>query len=247
MKKYTILFLIIIFGASVFAQTAPTVKQNAKAAVSTAKADSPASLELAKAALAAHGGEKLVNVKSIIIRGSADLTAGASAQSIPAGFSIVFAGAKYRFDIQSPFFNFQQTFDGERVSSSIAGLNIPLDKSGLQLLAKINTEGYTISALPEKLKKKTGFRLTTPEGYSTDFILDDKTKQVKEYEASYQIGDQTLTTSVAIDKYREVEGILVNEKFSQRMETRQGTFYSSFKAKEILVNSPIDDSVFVIK
>ena len=246
MKKFTVLFVIMLFGISVFAQTGQIGKQNDKTVAAPAKNDT-AILELAKATLAAHGGDKLVNVKSIVIRGSADLTAGASAQSIPAGFSIVMSGIKYRFDIQSQFFNFQQIFDGERSSSSIAGLNIPLDKSGLQLLSKINSDGYIISALPEKLKKKTGFRLTTPDGYATDFIVDDKTKQVKEFESSYQINGDLLTTAVAIDKYREVEGILVNEKFSQRMETKMGTMYSSFKAKEILVNSPVDDNYFVIK
>jgi len=245
MKKYSVLLIIFIFSLNIFAQTAQ--KQREKAVVLNANKTDSSALELAKATLAAHGGDKLIGVKSIVIRGSADLTAGASAQSIPAGFSIVTSGAKYRFDIQSPFFNFQQIFDGEQTFSSISGLNIPLNKSGLQILSKINSEGYTVSALPDKFKKKTGFRLTSPDGYSTDFIVDDKTKQVKEYEASYQIGNNLLTTSVAIDKYRDVEGILVNEKFSQRMETRQGTFYSSFKAKEILVNSPIDESVFIMK
>ncbi len=244
MKKCSVLLITLTFCFSVAAQSVKTPKE--KTIVQISKTNSPA-MELAEATLAAHGGDKLVNVKSIIIRGSAELTAAASPQAIPAGFSIVMSGIKYRFDIQSPFFNFQQVFDGVQTSSSIAGLNIPLDKSGLQILPKIKSEGYTVSALPDKFKKKTGFRLTSPDGYATDFIVDDKTKQVKEYETSYQIADNLLTTSVAIDKYREVEGILVNEKFSQRMETQQGTFYSSFKAKEILVNSPVDDSVFTIK
>ena len=123
---------------------------------------------------------------------------------------------------------------------------MPLDKIGMELLRKIGDKEYAVTALPDKWKKKKGFRVTSPEGFYTDFIVDEKTNQVKEYESSYEVNGDTLTTSVAVDKYREVDGVFINEKFSQRMELSQGTFYANFKAKDILVNSAIDDDVFAM-
>ena len=88
--------------------------------------------------------------------------------------------------------------------------------------------------------------MTTPEGYYTDFFLDDKTNQIKGYESSYEFQGRLISTSVEIDKSMLVEGILVPEKYSQRFDLGQLTAYAAFKAKEILVNSKLDDDVFSI-
>jgi hypothetical protein len=122
----------------------------------------------------------------------------------------------------------------------------PLNRVGLPLLTFIDNKEFVVTALPEKFKKKRGFRITSPEGYYTDFVIDEKTSQVKEYESSYEANGQLVTTSVAIDKYREVEGVLVNEKFSQRLEFGQITGYANFKAKDITVNGEVKDDVFAI-
>jgi hypothetical protein len=55
-----------------------------------------------------------------------------------------------------------------------------------------------------------------------------------------------ITTSVVIDKYRIVDGVTVPEKYSQRFDLGQMTAYADFKAKEILINSPVADDVFTI-
>jgi hypothetical protein len=73
-----------------------------------------------------------------------------------------------------------------------------------------------------------------------------KTGQVKGYEASYEFNGRTITTSVEIDKVREVEGVKVPEKYAQRFETGNLTVYANFKAKEIQVNSVVADDVFVM-
>lgn len=251
MKKRYLLPLVLISAVGINAQTDPkkpdakTDKPTTVTTTAPVKTDT-ASLDLAKATLAAHGGDKLLKIKNLVVRGTAELSAGTSAQTIPAAFAITISGARFRYDIQSQFFNYKQIFDGQQNYSSITSFSMPLDKIGMELLRKISDKDYAVSALPEKWKKKKGFRVTSPEGFYTDFIVDEKTNQVKEYESSYDVNGDTLTTSVAIDKYREVDGVFINEKFSQRMELSQGTFYANFKAKDILINSEIADDVFAM-
>lgn len=229
MKKYLIVFLITVFAVSINAQS-----------------DS-ASLELAKSTLKAHGGEKLSQAKNVVIRGSADVSAPGSTQTIPVGFAIIVAGEKYRFEIQG-IFSFQQISDGYNTSSSMAGLNLPpMNREGLFILSKIEQEGFFVNPLPEKFKKKKGFRVSSFDGYYTDFVIDEKTSLVKEYESSFLLNGRTIETSVAIDKYRQVDGIMINEKFSQRLELGSITTYASFKAKDILINSEVSDEIFAAR
>jgi hypothetical protein len=246
MKKISLLVLVLVFATGVFAQKDEAKKEKESDQKITGSTKTPDSLNLAKAALTAHGGDKFKNMKTLIVRGSATVS-GSPTQSVPAAFAMIFAGEKYRFDVQAPpFLNFSQMFDGQQTSSSMPGISLPpLNRLGLPLLAKIEEKGFTVSELPEKLKKKRGFRITSPEGYYTDFIIDDKTNQIKEYESSYEFNGRTVTTAVAVDKYREVSGILINEKFSQRLEMGQFTSYADFKAKEILVDTEVDQGVFV--
>ncbi|HLM02581.1 MAG TPA: hypothetical protein VK400_16125, partial [Pyrinomonadaceae bacterium] len=207
MKKRYLLPLVLISAVGVSSAQQTEQKKNddktgkTTTTVTAVKPDnnsSNASLEMAKTTLAAHGGDKLIQVKNIVVRGTADLSAGASAQTIPAAFAITLSGVKYRMDIQSQFFNFKQIYDGQNNYSSIGSFSLPLDRTGMEVLRKINDKDYTVSALPEKWKKKKGFRVTSPDGYYTDFVIDEKTNQVKEYESSYEVNGDTLTTSVAV-------------------------------------------------
>lgn len=208
---------------------------------------STAEARLAQATFDAHGGAKLKAMKTLVIRGSADVTPSASAQAIPATFSIVISGEKYLIEIQNPFQPLKQVFDGTQTHSSIAGFSLPpVTSLGFPLLPRIGDAGYTISALPETAKKKKGFRLTTPDGFYTDFYVDEKTSQVKGYESSYEIRGRLVTTSVEIDKYKIIDGIIVPERYAQRFDLGQITAYANFKAKEILINSPVSDEVFML-
>ena len=233
MKKYLALVLLALFSIAVQAQTSVS---------------DPASLELAKATLAAHGGDKLNNAKGMILRGAVEVSAPSSTQTLPASFAIVVSGEKYRFEIQSTFFNFQQIFDGLNTSTSMPGLTLPpVNQVGLFVLPRISETGYVVSKLPETSKKKNGFRITSPDGYFSDYVVDAKTSLVKEYSSSYDYNGQQVTTSVAIDKYKDIGGVLINEKFSQRLDLGQITTYANFNAKEILINPEITDDVFTLK
>jgi hypothetical protein len=203
---------------------------------------------LAAKTLEAHGGEKLRKMRSLVIRGSVDVTAATTAQTIPATFITIFSGDKYRIEINNPFQPVQQIYDGTRTSASIRGgfTLPPINRLGFPMLPRLGETGFVITSLPDEKKKKTGFRLTSPEGYFTDFYIDAKTGQIRGYDSTYAISGRTVTTSVEIDKMRVVDGVVVPEKYVQRFDMGQITIFAEFKAKEILVNSPIDDSVFAI-
>ena len=246
MKKYSILLIVIILAANSFAQTDKNQKPATKTAV-TAKTEN-APLELAKATFAAHGGDNFKKMKTLDVRGTVDVTVSTFPQAIPATFTTIFSGDKYRLEINNPLQPLKQVYDGQQTYSSINGFNLPpVNRVGFPVLQRIDEKEFSVSALPEKLKKKKGFRVTTPEGYYTDFFVDDKTGQIKGYESSYNFDDREVTTSVEIDKFRTVEGVIIPEKYSQRFDLGQLTIYANFKAKDISVNSPIADSIFQIK
>lgn len=250
MKKILNLSAVFVLSATVaFSQNGkPSKKEHAgkktteAAAVSTAsKISTP--LELAKAALAAHGGDKFRLMKTLVVRGSVDIS-GSPTQSISGTFATIYSGEKYRLEVNS-FPSFKQTFDGTQTVSSQRGFELPpLNRLGLPLLSKVGEKDFAVSELPEKSGKKAGFRITSPEGFYTDFFVDEKTGLIKSYESSYEIGDRTATTSVAIDKIRDVDGVKIPERYAQRLDFGSLTVYADFKAKDILVNSTVADDVF---
>ncbi|NNF00364.1 MAG: hypothetical protein HKN25_15190 [Pyrinomonadaceae bacterium] len=212
-----------------------------------ALANGAASDDLADEVLSAHGGAKYVEMKSLIVRGSVDITASVVNQAIPATFVTIFAGDKYRLEIDNPFQPFKQVFDGQQTYSSIErGFTLPpINRIGMPLLQKLGSKGFETSDLANK--KKRGFRITAPDGYFTDFYISKKTNRVKAYEASYIVNDRDVTTSVEIDKYQEVDGVVIPKKYAQRFDVSQMTVYAEFKAREILVNTQIDDDVFSLE
>lgn len=237
MRILTLLFVAMIGSISAVAQSLP--KQGSAAAKAPA-ADVSA---VAKAVFNAHGGQKLKGIKTLVIKGSVDVTV--SSQSLPGGFSTVISGDKYVLDIQTVFQSIKQTYDGQNTVSSINGFTLPpVTTLGFPLLPRFGDEGFVASALPENKKAKKGFRLTAPDGFYTDFYIDEKTSLIKSYESAYEVNGRIVTTSVEVDKFRVVEGISVPEKYAQRFDLGQFTAYANFKAKDILINSAIDDAVF---
>lgn len=251
MKKYSILLLIFVFAVGAFAQKDDKQKKDEKEKVTAtptpaaiSKTSTP--MELAKAALAAHGGDKFKNMKTLVVSGTADVS-GSPTMTFPAPFVMTFSGDKYRLEINTPFMLMKQVYDGEQTYSSIPNFQLPpLNRLGLPLLQRIEEKGFIVAELPEK-GKKIGFRITSPEGYYTDFFLDEKTGQVKSYAAKYDFNGREITTAVEIDKLKNLEGILIAERYAQRFEVGQNTVYADFKAKEILVNTAIADEVFTMK
>lgn len=232
---------LVLFTSSSLAQPANGGSKESKP---SAAANSDVDL-LAKAVFTAHGGDKLKKMKTLVIRGSVDVTSSAFPQAIAGGFATVISGSKYILDIQTPFQSLKQVYDGETTTSSLPGITLPpVTSLGFPMLPKLGDSGYLVSPLPEAKRKQKGFRMTGPDGFFTDFLIDEKTNLIRAYESSYEFNGRSFSTSVEVDKNRIVDGITVPEKYSQRFDLGGISAYSSFKAKEILVNSEIDSAVF---
>ena len=263
MKKFITFAIIGLFAIGINAQTdikpkvvvptptpetKPTTTVDAKQTLGNVEVKADASsVELVKSAVKAHGGDAFKNMKTLFVSGSADFSVEGQSFQLASSFVTAYAGEKYRIELNNPIQPFKQTYDGEQ-TYSVGGQGLtlpPLNRIGLPLLQKYDEKGFSISNLPEDKKKKKGFRITSPEGFFTDFFVDDKTGQIKGYEASYEINGRQATTSVEIDKIREVEGVQVPEKYSQRLQFGANlTIYAAFKAKEILVNTKLIDELF---
>ncbi len=250
MKIYAATLVLLLIGSAAMAQVPDAAKSNGAAPASNSIPAAPAisgastPIELARAALAAQGGDKFKRLKSMMLIGSADLYAPNSASSIPGKFVIVTAGEKVRIDIDArPIFNFKQVYDGQQSYSSMPGVQLPpASKFGLPVLAKFDEPGYTVSALPDK-KKLRGFRIVDSEGNTTDFYVDPANARVMQYLTPYN----GYTFGTENSKFKEVEGVLIPFNFSQRLEMQQGAFFAEYKVKEVKLNQPIGDDVFVIQ
>ena len=251
MKRYAPTLVLLLISSAVMAQGPDAAKSKGAAAAATSTIPAPPAitanstpLELARAALAAQGGDKFKNLKSMMLIGSADLYAPNSTQSIPGKFAIVTAGDKVRIEIDArPIFNFKQVYDGQQSYSSVPGVQMPPpSKFGLPVLAKFDQPGYTVSALPDK-KKLRGFRIVDSEGNTTDFYLDPATARVMQYLTPYN----GYTFGTENSKFREVDGVLIPFNFSQRLEMQQGAFFAEYRVKDVKLNQPIGDDVFMIQ
>ena len=251
MKSYTLglaLLLLVAFTSSAIAQKTDPPKDG-KAEAGTIPAPPPITdkstpVELARAALAAIGGDNFKKMKSSFVVGSANLYAPNQAQSIPATFAIATAGDKVRVDINSAQTGaFKQIYDGQRSFSTLPGIEIPPpSKFGLPMLAKYDQPGFTVTAAPDK-KKLRGFRIVDPDGNTTDFYIDPATARVSEYIIPYQ----GYTFGSSISKFAEVEGVLIPMSFTQRFEMPIGAYFAEYKVKSVKLNQPIGDDVFLIQ
>jgi len=249
MRRYALTLVVLLFLTSIAFAQGNDAKSNGNGAnaASTIPAPPPITanstpVELARAALAAQGGDKFKHLKSMMMYGSANLYAPNSSQSVPGKFVMVTAGDKVRIDIDAtPIFKFKQVFDGQQSYSSMPGITMPpASKFGLPVLTKYDQPGYSVSALPDK-KKLRGFRIVDSEGNTTDFYIDPATARVMQYLIPYN-GYMFGTEN---SKYAEVEGVLIPFSFTQRLETPQGAFFAEYKVKEVKLNQPIGDDVFV--
>jgi hypothetical protein len=199
--------------------------------------------ELAKAALQAQGGEKFRNMQNVVMRGSAQLYAPNSIQSIPGSFSIVTSGDKLRMDIDArPAFVFKQIYDGQSSYSSMPGVEVPpLPRFGMAALLRYDQPGYKLSAIADK-KKQRGFRLVDPDGYTTDFYIDPATGRVMSFLGYFQ----GYTFGIENSKFKEIDGVLVPFSFSQRFEMPQGAFFAEFNVKDVKFNQSLAADAFVV-
>lgn len=236
------LTITLAVGVSAFAQSPkPVEAKSASPAVAITATTTP--MDLARYALAAQGGDKFKSLTSMVLRGSVDLYAPNSTQSIPGGFIWVVAGNKVRLEIDArPAVSFKQIYDGQRAYSSLPGVEMPpASKFGLPVLAKYDQAGYVVTALPDK-KKQRAFRIADSEGNVTDFFVDATTGRVMSFLIPY--GGYTFGTENK--KFKDVDGVLVPTEFTQRLEMPQGAFFAEYKVKDIKLNNPIGDDVFEI-
>ena len=252
MRKYapTLVVLLLIVSAA-FGQGPEAAKSAGSGAPTTgtilaapAITANSTPLELARAALAAQGGDKFKNLKSMVLMGSVDVYPPNSAQSVPGKFAMVTVGDKVRIDIEALGMpRFRQIFDGQQSYSSIPGLQLPPPtKFGLPVLAKFDQSGYTVSALPDK-KKLRGFRIVDAEGNTTDFYIDPATGRVTQYLIPYN----GFTFSTENSKFKEIDGVLVPINFTQKLELMQQAYFAEYKVKDVKLNQPIGDDVFVME
>ena len=242
MNRAAALSIVLLLSAScAFSQA--SAQQKAPVNVKPAAAEA-SPMHLAKAAVAAHGGEKFKQMRSLLVAGTADI-AGSPTYVIPATFRFVTAGDKYVFELTSQIQSLKQAYDGKQTYSS--GFELPpMTSLGFPLLGRVGDDGYIVAGLPEAKKKKKGFRVTTPDGFYTDFLVDEKTGRIKGYESSYDINGSLATTSAEIDEFQVVEGVTVPKKYSQRFDLGKISAYASFNTKQILVNSAVPDEVFTL-
>ena len=250
MKKYAVSLVLLFLVNSALAQTPDAAKSNGASAAKSSSTAPPAitdkstPVELARAALTALGGENFKKLKSSMVIGSVNLYAPSQTQSIPGTFAIVTAGDKVRIDINAqPVAVFKQIYDGQRSFSNIPGVEVPPpSKFGLPVLAKFDQPGYTVTALPDK-KKMRGFRIVDSEGNTTDYYIDPTTAQISEYVIPYN----GYTFGSSISKFKEIDGVMVPTSFTQRFELPIGAYFAEYKVKDVKLNQPIGDDVFVIK
>ncbi|MDX6385822.1 MAG: hypothetical protein QOK48_3395 [Blastocatellia bacterium] len=251
MKRFAPTLVLLLISSAAMAQGPEAAKSNGATSAPAGTIPAPAAitanttpLELARAALIAQGGDKFKNLKSMMLFGSADLYAPNNTNSIPGKFYMVTVGDKVRIEIDArPMFNFKQIYDGQQSYSSMPGVQLPpASKFGLSVLAKYDQPGYTVSAIPDK-KKLRGFRIVDAEGNTTDFFVDPATARVMQYLTPYN----GYTFGTENSKFREVDGVLVPINFSQRLEMTQGAFFADYKVKEVKINQPVGDDVFVMQ
>jgi hypothetical protein len=245
LQSLSLLAFVLCVSVSTYAQaeTAAKAANGTPAAAAIAITASTSPVDLARAALAAQGGEKFKSLKSMVLRGSVDLYAPNSTQSLPGGFIWVIAGDKVRLEVDArPAVSFKQIYDGQQSYSSLPGVEVPpASKFGLPVLAKFDQPGYAVTAIPDK-KKLRGFRISDADGNVTDFYIDTTTGRVMTFLIPYN----GYTFGTENKKFKEIDGVLVSFEFTQRLEMPQGAFFAEYKVKEVKLNNPIGDDVFVI-
>ena len=241
-KAISLVSLLLLLAASVAVNAQDKAKGNG-AAVAPVINGTTAPADLARAAVAAMGGDKFKALKSTVLRGSVNLYAPNSAQSLPGQFVIAQAGDKLRIEVAAPpVFAFKQIFDGERFYSSIPNMQLPpLNKFGLSVLTRYDQPGYSVTAIPDKDKLR-GFRIADAEGNTTDFYLETATARVK----TFLIPFNGRTFGTEHDKMKDVEGVMIPFKFTMRLETIQGAYFAEYNVKDVKLNQELGADVFEI-
>jgi hypothetical protein len=139
-----------------------------------------------------------------------------------------------------------QVYDGvNTVTSPSRGFELPpINRIGMMLLQRYGQDGYVVSAPADA--KKFSFRITSSDGYFTDFEVDSKTKLIKGYSSVYSVSGREVSTLVEVKKFVDEQGILIPSKFDQKFELGGMIVYASFNTKSIEVNGVVDAAQFAL-
>jgi hypothetical protein len=234
--------LIICASLGTYAQGDASKSASANSTATATAAGTSAPLDMARAAFNAQGGEKFRNLKNMVLSGSVDLYPPNSTNSAPGKFVLATSGARLRMEVDArPAIYFKQISDGHNTYSSLPNVQFPPpDRFGLPVLVKFDQAGYAVTAIPDN-NKLHGFKITDPDGNATDFYVE-ATNHVVRY--LYQYGGYNF--GVENSKFKEIEGVLVPFKFTQRIEMPQGAAFADFSVKDVKLNQQLGDDVFTI-
>ncbi len=239
------LLTLLLLVAFAYAQEKTAPGKSAPSMTATGAAGitaTTAPLDLARAAFNAQGGEKFRTLKNMVLIGAVDMYQPGSTQSLSGKFGLIFAGERMRLNIQTPLFQLEGIFDGERNYVSLPRVELPpMNKLGLIALAKFDQPGFVVTALPDK-KKERAFRIADADGNTTDFYVEATTGRLIRYEVPYK----GFQFSVEHTKVQEYEGVLVPVNSTWKIDLPGGAAYAEFKAKEVKLNQTLPNDAFAI-
>lgn len=244
-----LLLITLLFTTSILAQIDKQIQKDSKTAIiSTPKEldENASPAEWANAALMAHGGKNLVEMKTLIISGAIEATPPNFPQVMSGSFALIQSENKGRLQVDLGIFKFVQVYDGVNLDSTLKQVKLPpLTKYGISVLSKIEDPKYKISYTKDK--KPFSFILTSPDGVMTEFILNPKNGEVKNCNSTFVSDGTKMDTALEYVEFERVEGILLPKVFHQRLDFGQDSAYIKYKAKTIQVNKEVDADVFTLK
>lgn len=240
-----LLAALCLLPAAAAAQEAAAAKSSPAAAVKDAGVNPAAPpAELARAAIAALGGDSFRNLKSLTLKGSGVAYSPLSTQAAPIDFIMVSNDVGVRLEMKAPFGTIYLINDGKEFYTLFAGQRgtfgvAPPSKFGLGVLAHLDQQGRTVGALPAQ--KEPGFRVTDAQSNATDFYIEPATGHIIRYE--YKYGD--YVNSWEQRDFRKVNGVLIPHRIIMKLGSRVGDYYAEFKVKEVQVNPQVGESTFL--
>jgi hypothetical protein len=199
----------------------------------------------ARAAFAAHGGEKFRALKTITLKGVGTAVSPLSPDAVPAEITMISTEDRIRIDLAVPFGIIQLINDGKQFYNLVNGAEgsfglAPPAKFGLRVLARYGQKGYTAVTLPDPDVERS-FRITDPEGNATDFYLGPASSRVTRI--AYKYND--LRQSWELGSFKEVEGVMVPHSVTIRLESKVGDYLISLQAVDVKLNQPVDNAAFI--
>ncbi len=212
----------------------------------------PAELAEGKARLAstikAHGGDALVNLKSLTFKGKGELTDPTG--QLPGPIAIdaltitVSSPDKVRADLAAEFPIAFGTEGGGKAAwltaagvdvPASAGLNIALNPFGL--LRDAYAKNYATRSLPKASGGESGYAITTPDGMTVRVYTDAATNLASRIAMTVKEGEVVIL----LGGYKAVQGVQLPGTLKV---VQDKTTFLNLTFTSTTVNGPVDDSIF---